>query len=140
MVDTVLRVFQYAPPLIAVSEAEWQKFCAGAMPLQAELPARRIHVLALTLLAHSSDSGESICRSIEPFMVDVDPSGYLVSKDATLAPLNASKSSVIDMRPRLLSRYLRQSYLWSPPPHVLAQALDRAVGSVAQAQRVSLPT
>ena len=51
MVDTVLRVFQYVPPLIAVTEDDWQKFCGGTIPLQAELPARRIHILAVTLLA-----------------------------------------------------------------------------------------
>ena len=148
MVDTILRVFQYVPPLTAVAEQDWQKFCTGAMPLQAELPARRIHILAVTLLAQSTqsmaydstDNGESICRSIEPFLVDVDASGYLVSKDATLSPLNTSADSVIDLRPRLLSRYLRQSYVWSPPAFVLSEALDRSLASVAHPQRISLST
>ena len=143
MVDTVLRVFQYVPPLMAVTEDDWQKFCAGAMPLQAELPARRIHILAVTLLAQpmsdeSIDNGENVCRSIEPFLVDVDASGYLVSKDATLPPLNTSAASVIDLRPRLLSRYLRHSYVWSPPAFVLSEALDRSLASVAHPERISL--
>ena len=105
MVDTVLRVFQYVPPLIAVTEEDWQKFCGGTIPLQAELPGRRIHVLVVTLLAvptGTTDGGENACRSIEPFLVDVDASGYLVPKDATLPPLSAAASSVIDLRPRLL--------------------------------------
>ena len=148
MVDTVLRIFQYVPPLMAVAEEDWQKFCAGAMPLQAELPARRIHILAVTLLAQPTqtksndvtDSGESVCRSIEPFLVDVDASGYLVSKDVTLAPLNTSAASVIDLRPRLLSRYLRHSYAWSPPAFVLSEALERSLAGVAHPERISLST
>ena len=151
MVDTILRVFQYVPPLMAIAEEDWQKFCAGAMPLQAELPARRIHILAVTLLAQSmpptgsmsydsTGNGENTCRSIEPFLVDVDASGYLVSKDATLSPLNTSADSVIDLRPRLLSRYLRQSYAWSPPALVLSEALDRSLASVAHPERISLST
>ena len=145
MVDTVLRVFQYVPPLIAVTEDDWQKFCGGTIPLQAELPARRIHILAVTLLAPpigagSADGGENVCRSIEPFLVDVDASGYLVSKDATLAPLNAAASSVIDLRPRLLSRYLRHAYAWSPPAPVLSEALKRSLASIAHPARISLYT
>ena len=145
MVDAVLRVFQYVPPLIAVTEDDWQKFCGGTIPLQAELPARRIHILAVTLLAPpigagSADSGENVCRSIEPFLVDVDASGYLVSKDATLAPLNATASSVIDLRPRLLSRYLRHAYAWSPPAPVLSEALKRSLASIAHPARISLST
>ena len=145
MVDAVLRVFQYVPPLIAVTEDDWQKFCGGTIPLQAELPARRIHILAVTLLAPpigagSADGGENVCRSIEPFLVDVDVSGYLVPKDATLAPLDAAASSVIDLRPRLLSRYLRQAYTWSPPAPVLSEALERSLASVAHPARVSLYT
>ena len=145
MVDAVLRVFQYVPPLIAVTENDWQKFCGGTIPLQAELPARRIHILAVTLLAPpigagSADGGENVCRSIEPFLVDVDASGYLVPKDATLAPLDAAASSVIDLRPRLLSRYLRQAYTWSPPAPVLSEALERSLASVAHPARVSLYT
>ena len=151
MVDTVLRVFQYVPPLMTVTEEDWQKFCAGAMPLQAELPAHRIHILAVTLLAQPTqpmqtksndvtDSGESVCRSIEPFLVDVDASGYLVSKDVTLAPLNTSAASVIDLRPRLLSRYLRHSYAWSPPAFVLSEALERSLAGVAHPERISLST
>ena len=145
MVDTVLRVFQYVPPLIAVTEDDWQKFCGGTIPLQAELPAPRIHILAVTLLAPpigagSADSGENVCRSIEPFLVDVDASGYLVSKDATLAPLNATASSVIDLRPRLLSRYLRHAYAWSPPAPVLSEALKRSLASIAHPVRISLST
>ncbi len=145
MVDAVLRVFQYVPPLIAVTEDDWQKFCGGTIPLQAELPARRIHILAVTLLAPpigagSADGGENVCRSIEPFLVDVDASGYLVPKDATLAPLDAAASSVIDLRPRLLSRYLRQAYTWSPPAPVLSEALERSLASVAHPARVSLYT
>ena len=145
MVDTVLRVFQYVPPLMAVTEDDWQKFCAGAIPLQAELPARRIHILAVTLLAQPmwqdlADNGENVCRSIEPFLVDVDASGYLVSKDATLPPLNTSADSVIDLRPRLLSRYLRHSYVWSPPAFVLSEALDRSLASIVHPQRISLTT
>ena len=145
MVDAVLRVFQYVPPLIAVTEDDWQKFCGGTIPLQAELPARRIHILAVTLLAPpigagSADGGENVCRSIEPFLVDVDASGYLVPKDATLAPLDAAASSVIDLRPRLLSRYLRQAYTWSPPAPVLSEALKRSLASVAHPARISLST
>ncbi len=145
MVDTVLRVFQYVPPLIAITEDDWQKFCGGTIPLQAELPARRIHILAVTLLAppdgiSPADSGENVCRSIEPFLVDVDASGYLVPKDATLAPLDAAASSVIDLRPRLLSRYLRHAYTWSPPAPVLSQALERSLASVAHPARISLYT
>ena len=143
MVDTVLRVFQYVPPLIAVTEEDWQKFCGGTIPLQAELPSRRIHVLAVTLLAMptgTTDGGEDACRSIEPFLVDVDASGYLVPKDATLAPLSAAASSVIDLRPRLLSRYLRHAYAWSPPTHVLSEALERSLASVSHPARISLST
>ena len=141
MVDTVLRVFQYVPPLIAVTDEDWQKFCAGTIPLQAELPAPRIHILAVTLLATPMiDSGENVCRSIEPFLVDVDASGYLVPKYATLAPLNAAASSVIDLRPRLLARYLRHAYVWSPPAHVLSEALKRSLASVAHPARISLST
>ena len=145
MVDAVLRVFQYVPPLIAVTEDDWQKFCGGTIPLQAELPARRIHILAVTLLAPpigagSADGGENVCRSIEPFLVDVDASGYLVSKDATLAPLNAAASSVIDLRPRLLSRYLRHAYAWSPPTPVLSEALKRSLATIAHPARISLST
>lgn len=151
MVDTVLRVFQYAPPLIAVTEEDWQKFCGGTIPLQAELPARRIHILVVTLLAvptgttdggqnSGQHSGKDACRSIEPFLVDVDASGYLVPKDATLPPLSAAASSVIDLRPRLLSRYLRHAYAWSPPTHVLSEALERSLASVSHPARVSLST
>ena len=142
MVDTVLRVFQYVPPLMAVNEDDWQKFCSGTAPLQAELPERRIRILAVTLLASPADvnSADSTCRSIEPFLVDVDASGYLVSKDATLAPLNAGMSSVIDLRPRLLSRYLRQTYAWSPPASVLSEALQRSLASIAHSARMSLST
>ena len=142
MVDTVLRVFQYVPPLIAVNEEDWQKFCGGTIPLQAELPERRIRILAVTLLASPADTraSASICRSIEPFIVDVDASGYLESKDATLAPLDTGASSVIDLRPRLLSRYLRQAYAWSPPAPVLAEALERCLASIAHAAPVSLST
>ena len=147
MVDTVLRVFQYVPPLIAVTEEDWQKFCGGTIPLQAELPARRIHILVVTLLAAPTgttdggqNSGKDACRSIEPFLVDVDTSGYLVSKDATLPPLRAAASSVIDLRPRLLSRYLRHAYAWSPPTHVLSEALERSLASVSHPARVSLST
>ncbi|MDE0055961.1 MAG: hypothetical protein OXP28_18740 [Gammaproteobacteria bacterium] len=142
MADTVLHVFQYVPPLMAVDEEDWQKFCGGAIPLQAELPARRIHILAVTLLASPAgmNSTEDICRSIEPFLVDVDESGYLVSRDATLAPLNAGTSSVIDLRPRLLSRYLRQAYAWSPPAPVLSEALERSLASIPQSARISLST
>lgn len=145
MVDTVLRVFQYVPPLIAVAEEDWQKFCGGTIPLQAELPARRIHILVVTLLAAptgTTDSGKdgeiNACRSIEPFLVDVDASGYLVPKDATLAPLSAAAPSVIDLRPRLLSRYLRHAYAWSPPTHVLSEALERSLASVSHPARISL--
>lgn len=152
MVDTVLRVFQYVPPLIAVSEEDWQKFCGGTIPLQAELPARRIHILVVTLLAAptgTTDGGKDggkdgeidgeidACRSIEPFLVDVDASGYLVSKDATLPPLSVAASSVIDLRPRLLSRYLRHAYAWSPPEHVLSEALERSLASVSHPARIS---
>ena len=142
MVDTVLRVFQYVPPLIAVNEDDWQKFCGGTIPLQAELPERRIHILAVTLLASPAggNSSDSICRSIEPFLVDVDASGYLVSRDATLAPLHAGASSVIDLRPRLLSRYLRQAYAWSPPAPVLSEALERSLASIAHPAPISLST
>ena len=143
MADTVLRVFQYVPPLLEVTEDDWQRFCAGAMPLQAELPARRIHILAVTLLAQPEkaiDTDENACRSIEPFLVDVDPSGYLVSRDATLAPLDTGDSSVIDLRPRLLSRYLRQAYGWSPPAPVLSEALQRSLASVVRPSHVSLST
>ena len=143
MVDTVLRVFQYVPPLIAVTEEDWQKFCGGTIPLQAELPGRRIHILVVTLLAvptGTANGGENACRSIEPFLVDVDASGYLVPKDATLAPLSAAASSVIDLRPRLLSRYLRHAYAWSPPTHVLSEALERSLASISRPARVSLST
>lgn len=141
MVDTVLRVFQYVPPLIAIDEEHWQKFCAGTIPLQSQLPARRIHILAVTLLAGSApDTGENACRSIEPFIVDVDESGYLVSRDATLAPLDTAASAVIDLRPRLLSRYLRQAYAWSPPAPVLTEALERSLASVVHPVRASLST
>ena len=145
MADTVLRVFQYVPPLMAVAEEDWQKFCAGAIPLQAELPARRIHILAVTLLAQPQpektiDTGENACRSIEPFLVDVDSSGYLVSRDATLAPLDTEDSSVIDLRPRLLSRYLRHAYAWSPPAPVLSEALQRSLASLVRPAHVSLST
>ena len=143
MADTVLRVFQYAPPLLEVTEEDWQKFCAGAIPLQAELPARRIHILAVTLLAQPEkalDADENACRSIEPFLVDVDTSGYLVSRDATLAPLDTEDSSVIDLRPRLLSRYLRHAYAWSPPAPVLSEALQRSLASVVRPERLSLST
>lgn len=141
MIDTVLRVFQYVPPLIAVTEAEWQKFCGGTIPLQAELPARRIRVLVVTLLAvptSTTNGGENACRSIEPFLVDVDASGYLVPKDATLPPLDAGASSVIDLRPRLLSRYLRHAYAWSPPTQVLSEALERSLASVSHTTSVSI--
>ena len=140
MADTVLRVFQYVPPLIAVDEEDWQKFCGGTIPLQAELPAGRIHILAVTLLPSSdgTNSSDSIRRSREPFLVDVDASGYLVSRDATLTPLNAGTSSVIDLRPRLLSRYLRQAYAWSPPAPVLSEALQRSLASIAPLARISL--
>ena len=142
MVDTLLRVFQFVPPLVAVTEEDWQKFCAGTIPLQAELPARRVHILAVTLLAQHAGihSTESICRSIEPFLADVDASGYLVTRDATLPPLDAEASAVIDLRPRLLSRYLRQAYAWSPPATVLSEALARSLASVAHPARMSLST
>ena len=142
MADTVLRVFQYVPPLMAVSEEDWQKFCGGAIPLQAELPERRIHILAVTLLASPAggNAGDSTCRSIEPFLVDVDASGYLVSRDATLAPLGTDATSVIDLRPRLLSRYLRQAYAWSPPAPVLSEALERSLASTSHPSRISLST
>ena len=148
MVDTVLHVFQYVPPLIAVAEEDWQKFCGGTIPFQAELPAPRIHILVVTLLAvptGTADGGKDgeidgeidTCRSIEPFLVDVDASGYLVPKDATLAPLSAAAPSVIDLRPRLLSRYLRHAYAWSPPTHVLSEALERSLASVSRPARIS---
>ena len=142
MVDTVLRVFQYVPPLTAVAEEDWQKFCGGTIPLQAELPARRVHILAVTLLAPPAgiSPSDGICRSIEPFLVDVDTSGYLVPKDATLPPLHAATSTVIDLRPRLLSRYLRHAYVWSPPAHILSEALERSLASVAHSTRISLST
>ena len=107
----------------------WEGFCSGAVPLTSQhgvIPLsgddnqQLIDVMLLTLRQDEFPSSP-VLELVEPIRLSIDEHGFLRRLHVTLDPL--TDPDVIDLRPRLVSRYLRRAYSWRPSTALIAAAM-----------------
>jgi hypothetical protein len=115
----------------------WDGFCRGAVPLTTRhgvspVPAhqpsgqpgidgpRLIDILLLTLRQDEFPS-QPFVELLEPFRLSIDEHGFLQRLHVNVDPL--ADPEIIDLRPRLVGRYLRRAYHWRPSATLIASAM-----------------
>ena len=114
----------------------WDRFCRGTVPLTTRhgvspVPAyqpsgqpgidgqRLIDILLLTL-RQDEFSSQQYVDLFEPFRLSIDEHGFLQRLHVSMDPL--ADPEIIDLRPRLVGRYLRRVYHWCPSAALIAAA------------------
>jgi hypothetical protein len=115
----------------------WNGFCRGTVPLttqhgvtpvSAHQPGspygaegqRLIDILLLTL-RQDEFSLQQYVDLFEPFRLSIDEHGFLQRLHVSMDPL--TDPEIIDLRPRLVGRYLRRVYHWRPSVALIAAAM-----------------
>lgn len=122
------------PPTL-VEPAHWEAFCRGQRSLgpgvashATDEPAirgnerltRAVDVLLITL-RRDAVTKAPVAERVEPMRIGIDDQGYLQRLHLELAP--AIDPNIVDLRPRLASRYLQRTWAWQPSAEVVQAAL-----------------
>jgi len=103
--------------LILLCPSNWQQIVRGTRPFDGHQHTPGQERL-LVILSRSHR-----CERIDAIKVQTDQYGFLLTLDATLAPL---PDSVVDLRGQLIRRYLQRRHVWQPNPSLIDQALSHA--------------
>lgn len=119
--------------LVRIDTPTWEGFCHGTLPLTERhgiIPApggqpgeergQLIDILVLTL-RQDTFPAPPILELVEPFRLSVDEHGFLQRLHINLDPL--ADPDIIDLRPRLVTSYLRRTYHWRPSAALIAAAM-----------------
>ena len=119
-----------------IEPVTWEGFCHGTLPLTArhgvipvsdelprDPPAEGLRLIDILLLTLRQDelSSEPYLELIEPFRLSIDEHGFLRRLHVNLDPL--ADPEIIDLRPRLVTGYLRRAYHWRPSAALIAAAM-----------------
>jgi hypothetical protein len=114
----------------------WDGFCRGTVPLttrhgvspapahqpgQAGLDGQRLIDILLLTLRQDEYPSQPYVELLEPFRLSIDEHGFLQRLHVNVDPL--TDPEIIDLRPRLVGRYLRRAYHWRPSAALIAAAM-----------------